>query len=242
MRYIEGVGYVDESAYYANISKKKGDNGDFDALFEAETTIYASPDPYPESTARQINSYKTVTSPEELNEYFNEASAKYGVDVNLLKAVAKAESDFDPNCTSGSGAMGIMQLMPGTAASLGVNNPYDPKENILGGAHYLSNMLNKYNGNASLALAAYNAGPGNVEKYNGIPPFEETQNYVKRVLGYAGQEVDVTVSYASVTSGYNRSGGDVIYAQPTSPDRTLSDASSIYNIAAKDTRSVIRQS
>ena len=173
MRYIEGVGYVDETAYYNSIREKRGDNGKFDNLFEAETAVYATPDPNPKVTAAK--QYRTVTAPEELNEYFANAAKETGVDVNLLKAVAKAESDFDPDCTSSSGAMGIMQLMPATARGLGVHNAYDPKENILGGAKYLRKMLDRFNGDVSLALAAYNAGPNNVDKYKGIPPVKETE-------------------------------------------------------------------
>lgn len=120
----------------------------------------------------------------ELDAIFDEAAEKYGVDAKFLKSIAKCESDFDPACVSHSGATGIMQLMPATAAELGVSDSYDPYQNIMGGAQYISELLDKYNGDTSLALAAYNAGSGNVAKYGGIPPFTETQNYVKKVLGY----------------------------------------------------------
>ncbi|MDD6038949.1 MAG: lytic transglycosylase domain-containing protein [bacterium] len=119
-----------------------------------------------------------------LSAIFKEASETYGVDENLLRAIAKAESDFDPNCTSRSGAMGIMQLMPGTAKELGVTDAYDPRQNIMGGAKYIAYMLDRYDGNLQYALAAYNAGGGNVDKYGGIPPFTETQNYVAKIMGY----------------------------------------------------------
>ena len=119
-----------------------------------------------------------------LDAIFNEAASKYGVDAKFLKAIAKCESDFSTECTSSSGAMGIMQLMPQTAASLGVTNAYDPYQNIMGGARYISEKLAQYNGDKSLALAAYNAGSGNVVKYGGIPPFKETQNYVAKVMAY----------------------------------------------------------
>lgn len=120
----------------------------------------------------------------ELDAIFDEAAEKYAVDAKFLKSIAKCESDFDPACVSHSGATGIMQLMPATAAELGVSDSYDPYQNIMGGAQYISELLDKYNGDTSLALAAYNAGSGNVAKYGGIPPFTETQNYVKKVLGY----------------------------------------------------------
>ena len=120
----------------------------------------------------------------DLDAIFNEAASKYGVDAKFLKAIAKCESDFSTECTSRSGAMGIMQLMPQTAASLGVTSAYDPYQNIMGGARYISEKLTQYNGDKSLALAAYNAGSGNVAKYGGIPPFKETQNYVAKVMAY----------------------------------------------------------
>jgi soluble lytic murein transglycosylase-like protein len=125
-----------------------------------------------------------LVTTEELNSYFDEASATYGVDEKLLKAVAKAESNFNPSAVSSAGAIGIMQLMPSTAAGLGVSDSFDARENILGGAKYLSKLLSKYNGDTSLALAAYNAGSARVDEYGGIPPYAETQNYVKKVLAY----------------------------------------------------------
>lgn len=119
---------------------------------------------------------------EELNSYFIEAANTYNIDVNLLKCVAYAESNFNPDATSGSGAMGVMQLMPSTAEGLGVTDAYDAQQNIMGGAKYLSIQLERFDGDIELALAAYNAGPGNVQKYGGIPPFEETQNYVNKIM------------------------------------------------------------
>ena len=131
----------------------------------------------------------------DLDAIFDSAAQKYGVPANVLKAVAKAESGFNPNVTSTAGAMGIMQLMPGTAKYLGVTDPFNPEQSILGGANYLRQMLDKFGGDLRLALAAYNAGPNNVVKYDGIPPFTETQNYVSKILGYLG-DGDITAGMA----------------------------------------------
>jgi soluble lytic murein transglycosylase-like protein len=135
-----------------------------------------------------------------LDTYISLASMRYSVSASLIKAVIKAESDFNPSIVSSDGAIGLMQVLPATARSLGdsstpegkhcnlqVSDLYDSRENIMAGTCYLSYLLVRYNYNTEKALAAYNAGPGNVDKYNGIPPFAETQKYVQRVTGCYSQ-------------------------------------------------------
>ena len=120
--------------------------------------------------------------PESFEKMIETVSSRYQVDPALVKAVVQSESNFDASAVSAAGAQGLMQLMPETAQDLGVEDALDPMQNLEGGVRYLKQMLNQYDGNVSLALAAYNAGPGAVAQYEGIPPYEETQTYVNRVL------------------------------------------------------------
>lgn len=119
---------------------------------------------------------------EQLKEIARQKARTYGVNEDIFLRLVGAESGWNPRAKSGAGAMGLVQLMPGTAQGLGVSDPYDPVQSLTGGARYLSQQLKRF-GSYDKALAAYNAGPGNVERYGGIPPFKETQNYVKKILG-----------------------------------------------------------
>lgn len=116
--------------------------------------------------------------------FIREASRLYQLPQAFIRAVIKVESDFNPNVVSRVGAMGMMQLMPRTAASMGVRSPFDPRQNILGGSRYLRVLANKFNGDLVLTVASYNAGEGAVIRYRGVPPYDETRRYVRRVLTF----------------------------------------------------------
>ena len=158
-----------------------------------------------------------------LDAIFERASKKYNISIDLLKAVAKAESSFNPNAVSKAGAQGIMQLMPATARELGVVNSFDPEQNIMGGAKYLSGLLKKYDGDVRLALAAYNAGRGNVKKYGGIPPFKQTQNYVVKVMKYMNEDITIPDSANTVKSAKARQAYQSLQAADVGNDSLLDD-------------------
>lgn len=133
---------------------------------------------YPKKATEYIRDFEGIIS---------QASERFRVEPSLIKAVIKAESDFNQHAVSQKGAQGLMQLMPGTADAMKVEDPFNPEENIFGGTRYLSLMLSRFKNDIQLALAAYNAGPERVDDYRGIPPFPETKSFIEKVLQYYGQ-------------------------------------------------------
>ncbi|MBU0987166.1 MAG: lytic transglycosylase domain-containing protein [Proteobacteria bacterium] len=133
-----------------------------------------------ERSPRSLNSY----TPNRYDHLIADASQRHGLSFSLLKALIKIESDFNPLAISHAGAKGLMQIMPENIKALNIKDPFDPWENIMGGARYLKQLLKRFNGELHLALAAYNAGPNAVESYQRIPPFKETEDFVKKVLEY----------------------------------------------------------
>lgn len=140
--------------------------------------------PYKSDYTNEQKYDRFLEGAEQYADTISKAATTYNVPEKLLASIMKQESNFNSNAVSSAGATGLMQLMPSTAKYLGVKDATDPEQNIMGGAKYLRKMLDQFDNNLSLALAAYNAGPGNVKKYDGIPPFKETQNYVTKVMNY----------------------------------------------------------
>jgi ATP-dependent protease ClpP protease subunit len=185
-----------QKQYEFDAKQQAIENGDYEALMgdgsaekeKVQAMLDAVTNKYdPEETGKEKKKkHEKSEIADEAGDYaemIKQAADAYGVDRNLFAALVKAESGFNPDAESDAGAIGFTQLMPDTADSLGVN-AYDPRENLMGGAHYLRQQLDAFGGNVRMALAAYNAGPGNVQKYGGVPPFEETQNYVNKIIGY----------------------------------------------------------
>lgn len=172
-----------------NISKK---TSSFDEYLQNATdkiTVESSHDDYLSAKNSLSKSNTIIPKDKEklmelINTNINAASKKYGVDANLIRSVMKQESNFEPYSLSNAGAQGLMQLMPGTVKALNINDPWDIAQNIDGGTLYLRDQLKNFNDDLRLALAAYNAGPNAVIQYKGIPPYNETQDYVTKVLAY----------------------------------------------------------
>jgi soluble lytic murein transglycosylase-like protein len=165
----------DGVAHYTNV-KPKGRG--WKRIFRGSRSRAPRPRIDPRRLARDPNADRRYDA------YIREAALLYQLPEPVIRAVMKVESNFYPYVVSADGAMGLMQLMPATAANMGVRNPFDPRENILGGTRFLRILANSFNGDLVLTLAAYNAGPGAVVRYKGVPPYSETRRYVRNVLRY----------------------------------------------------------
>jgi soluble lytic murein transglycosylase-like protein len=177
MQMLQSLNQQMESLTAASSSTATNSDANFSkVLAQAQSTAAKT------TTPAQSTGTTTFTK-SSFDDLIDKAAAKYGVNPILVRGVIQAESNFNPRAVSPVGATGLMQLMPGTARGLGVTNSLDPAQNIDGGVRLLSGLLKRYNGKTELALAAYNAGAGAVDRYGGIPPYQETQTYVKRIMG-----------------------------------------------------------
>lgn len=193
--------------------KRAVQSSDTAAASSGKTVTSSNQTKFPSSvtngTTGTLSSDGTLTTT--LDDIFKRASEKYGVSYQYLVAVAKAESDFDTKCVSSAGAKGIMQIMPEEAKELGISDVFDAEQNIMGAAKLLAAHLKKFDGDTTLAAAAYNAGSGRVKYYGGVPPFKETQNYVKKIAAYMEEGVKVPDKTVTVTP--NKLSGDVTKSQ-----------------------------
>ncbi len=168
----------------------------------AEVAGYIASRPRGRSQAAANPNYAAMArgyrvSSAQIDEAIEQAARKHNVDPNLVRAIIKVESNFNPRAVSNKGAMGLMQLMPDTARSLSVSNPFDPQQNVDAGVRHLKHLLSDYHGDVALSLAAYNAGEGAVARNRGVPPYPETRNYVKKITGLVGAPGTTTVGPSS---------------------------------------------
>lgn len=178
------------SGAHANVFERK-QNGNLVEISQPAWRADASPAVERRNGPTANSASNSSQSQNAVRQHIQVAATRFGVDRNLVDAVAWQESRYNPRALSTAGAMGVMQLMPGTARQLGVRNPQDVEQNVVGGTAYLRQQLERFGNNVPLALAAYNAGPGAVMKYGGIPPYRETQDYVRQIM----QRLSATTAY-----------------------------------------------
>ena len=180
------------SGAHANVFERK-QNGNLVEISQPAWRADASPAVERRIAPKADSASNSSQSQNAVRQHIQLAATRFGVDRNLVDAVAWQESRYNPRALSTAGAMGVMQLMPGTARQLGVRNPQDVEQNVVGGTAYLRQQLERFGNNVPLALAAYNAGPGAVMKYGGIPPYRETQDYVRQIM----QRLSATSAYSA---------------------------------------------
>ncbi len=147
-------------------------------------TNFVPPTPEYQVIIKERTKFSSLRSINRYDEHIREASGVHGISFSLLKAIMKAESNFNPKAVSKRGAKGLMQIMPSNFKMLGIKDPFDPRESIMAGALYIKQLLDRFDGKIHLALAAYNAGPDSVDRSSGIPQIRETEDYVNKVIGY----------------------------------------------------------
>ncbi|MGE5174390.1 MAG: transglycosylase SLT domain-containing protein [Betaproteobacteria bacterium] len=207
--------YTDENGvvHFSNVSV--GGSKKYRKIKEPKTNRRATPASYTAPAPSQSESASNDSMAGLYADIINSACSRHGVDPALVHAIVKVESDFNPLALSRKGAMGLMQLMPQTAAELNVQNTFSPHENIDGGVKYLKYLIDRYEGNLTLALAAYNSGETAVKKWGTVPPFPETQNYVQRILKlYNGTGCSITRQY-TIYVGYGEDGALLFTDDPS---------------------------
>jgi soluble lytic murein transglycosylase-like protein len=214
-QYIDDAGVIHFSNVSVGKAKKfKKVSQEPNTRRYAENTSRTAPAPSAQAPSTSIPASSNM--PGNYTEIINSACNRHGVDPALVHAIVKVESDFNPYALSSKGAMGLMQLMPQTAMDMNVRNTYNPHENIDGGVKYLRYLIDRYEGNLALALAAYNAGETSVKKWGTIPPFPETQNYVQKILRlYNGTGISLTPHYTTIYTGYGDDGALIFTDDPS---------------------------